>query len=139
MRRIDAYSQPTPPWTRIEMLIAAFDGTISRIEQARTLFERNEALKAHQQLIRAQRIVLELYSGIDVRHGQIPKNMQDLYLFVLNCIGLGPKLDLSAALDVLTTIRSGMDSIRETAAQMERQGQLSPIKDQTQLLQNIVA
>lgn len=139
MRRIDAYSHAPPPMTRIELLLAAFDGIASRLEQARKLLEENERAKAEPLLLRSQRIVLELYSGIDLRFGQIPENMQKLYLYVLSCIGMGPELDLPAALDVLRSIRDGLESIRDSATQMERNGELAPLSEKSQLLRNIVA
>jgi flagellin-specific chaperone FliS len=139
MKRLDAYSQPAAPWTRIEMLLAAFDGIISRLERAQEFLDANEVLKAQPLLLRSQQIVLALYEGIDLRFGQIPENMQRLYLFVLNCIGMGQKLDVPAAINVLRVIRQGLDSIRGTAGEMERRGELSPVVEDPRLLRHIVA
>lgn len=139
MNRLGLYSQPVTNWTRIEMLLAAFDGTISRLQRAQLLLEQNEPLQAQPLLLRSQQIVLALYEGIDLRYGQIPENMQKLYLFVLNCIGMGPKLDITSALNVLQMIRGGLESIRDSASEMERRGELSPAQDDLRLLKNIVA
>lgn len=139
MKRLDAYSQPSVPWTRIEMLLAAFDGIISRLERARELLENKDTVKAQSLLLRSQQIVLALYEGIDLRYGKIPENMQQLYLFVLNCIGMGPKLDIEAALTVLQRIREGLVSIKDTASEMERRGELSPVIEDPRLLRHIVA
>lgn len=140
MKRLDAYSnQPAAPWTRIEMLLAAFDGIISRLEQAQNLVDQNEPLKAQPLLLRSQQIILALYEGLDVRYGQIPENMQKLYLFVLTCIGMGPKLDVPAALNILAKIRDGLESIRTSASEMERRGELSPVTEDPRLLRHIVA
>lgn len=139
MKRLDAYSQPAAPWTRIEMLLAAFDGIITRLEQAQAFLDENNALKAQPLLLRSQQIVLALYEGIDLRFGQIPENMQKLYLFVLTCIGMGPNLDVPAALKVLRTIRGGLDGIRGSASEMERRGDLSPVLDDPRMLKHIVA
>jgi flagellin-specific chaperone FliS len=139
MKRLDAYSQPPAPWTRIEMLLAAFDGITSRLERAQALLDRKETLAAQPLLVRSQQIVLALYEGIDLRHGQIPENMQKLYLFILSCIGMGPALDVPAALRILGRIREGLDAIRESAAGMERRGELSPVVEDPRLLRHIVA
>lgn len=139
MKRLDAYSQPAAPWTRIEMLIAAFDGMISRIERAQELLDQNETLKAQPLLLRSQQIVLALYEGIDLRYGRIPENMQKLYLFVLTCIGMGQRLDLPAALNILRMIRGGLGDIHTSANEMERHGELSPVGEDPRLLRNIVA
>ena len=139
MKRLDAYSQPAAPWTRIEMLLAAFDGMISRLERAQAFQDDGEPLKAQPLLLRSQQIVLALYEGIDLRYGQIPENMQKLYLFVLTCIGMGPALDLPAALNVLRMIREGLNGIRGTASEMERRGEVAPVLEDPRLLRNIVA
>jgi flagellin-specific chaperone FliS len=138
MKRLDAYHQPAIRWTRIEMLLAAFDGVILCLEQVQGPLAQNERLKT-QQLLTAQQLVLALYEGLDVRYGKVPENMQKLYLFVLNCIGMGPKLDLPSALKVLRTIRSGLDSIREQASAMERRGELSPATEEVQVLKHLIA
>lgn len=139
MKRLDAYAQPAVQWTRIEMLLAAFDGTISRLETAQSLLEQGESIEAQQLLLTSQRLILALYEGIDLRYGETPANMQKLYLFVLGCIGVGEKLDLPAALKVLKIIQGGLRDVKEVAKDMERRGQVSPVTEDPRMLRNIVA
>lgn len=139
MKRLDTYAQSAVQWTRIEMLLAAFEGTLSRLETAQKLIEQNEFERAQPLLFTSQRLVLALYEGIDLRYGEIPANMQKLYLFVLGCIGVGEKLDLPAAIKVLKIIQGGLQDIRETANEMERKGQLSPVPENPKVLKYIVA
>lgn len=142
MKRLDLYaqhSQPAAPWTRIEMLLAAYEGITSRLERARILLDQDETIQAQPLLLRSQQLILALYEGIDLRYGQIPENMQKLYLFVLTCIGMGPKLDLPAALEILYRIRQGLESIRGSASEMERRGELSPVLEDPRLLKHIEA
>lgn len=139
MKRLYAYSQPEVNWTRIEMLLAAFDGTITRLEKAHALIEQGEIAQAQPILLTAQRLVLALYEGIDLRHGEIPANMQQLYLYVLGSIGVGDKFDLPGAIKVMKIIQGGLLDIRETANELERSGQLQPVTEQPRLLRNIVA
>jgi len=139
MRHLRAYSeQPSVRWTRIETLLAAFDGVIAIIEQVQGPLAEDELLKTRQ-LLTAQQLVLALYEGIDLRHGEVPENMQKLYLFVLSCIGMGPKLDLPAALQIMQTIRSGLLSIRDEANDLERRGDVSPVTQDAQLLRHLIA
>jgi flagellin-specific chaperone FliS len=137
MKRLDAYEQQPPNWTRIEMLLAAFDGVIQRLETAQKLIVANELCKAQPLLLRAQRIVLELYSGLDLRHGEVPGNMGKLYLFVLNCIGMGESLNVPAALDVLGIVRDGLNDVRDSANAMERRGQVPHAPHQTHVLRDV--
>ena len=48
MRRSDAYKQHSPNWTRAEMLLAAFDGVIQRLQLAQDLLDQEEILKAQR-------------------------------------------------------------------------------------------
>lgn len=137
MRRLDAYQQQSPNWTRIEMLLAAFEGVIQRLTAAQELITSNETWKAQPLLLRSQRIVLELYSGLDLRHGDVPDNMGKLYLFVLHCIGIGESLNVPAALDVLCIIRDGLNSVRDSANDLEQRGQIPHAPHQTCVLQDV--
>lgn len=122
MSPLDAYAQ-TPNWTRIDMLIAAFDGTVQRLNRAAELLKQNpDDAEAQSLLIRCQRIVCELYAGLDLEHGDIPQNMQRLYLFVLSRIGIGDELDIDGAVSVLQTVREALESVRDEASALERSG-----------------
>lgn len=137
MKRLDAYEQQSPSWTRVEMLLAAFDGVIERLRLAQELVTAGQNWKAQPYLLRAQRIVLELYSGLDLRHGEVPDNMGKLYLFVLHSIGMGETLNIPAALDVLNIIYDGLNSIRDTANELERRGQVPHAPVQARILQDV--
>ncbi len=139
MNPLDAYQQQTPNWTRIDMLIAAFDGTIARLKRAADLLQKNaEDMEAQALLIRCQRIVCELYAGLNLEHGEIPKNMQQLYLFVLSRIGLGDKLEIDAAINVLMTIREGLGAVRQDAMELEKSGMWDGVdQDASSLLQAV--
>lgn len=139
MKRIDAYSQQKAPWTRIELLLAAYDGILSRLERAQAFLDSGEPLKAQPLLLRSQQLVLALYEGTDARYGEIPQNMQKLYLFVLTCIGMGTDLDIPAARRILGKIQEGLVSIRGTANEMERRGEISGTVDETRTLRHVIA
>ena len=46
MRGFDAYQtqKNKPSWTRIDMLLAAYDGALSRLKEAQTLLEKGDEL-----------------------------------------------------------------------------------------------
>ncbi len=119
------------------MLLAAFDGVIQRLTAAQELIAANETWKAQPLLLRSQRIVLELYSGLDLRLGDVPDNMGKLYLFVLNCIGMGESLNVPSALDVLGIVRDGLNDVRDMAIELEHRGQLPQAPHQTHVLQDV--
>jgi flagellin-specific chaperone FliS len=121
-------------WTRIDMLLALYDGAMQRIEQAREAMERGDTPAAQPLLLRAQRIVVELHAGLDLRHGQLPHDFQRLYGFVLHALSAGTGRHLAAALDVLRTLRDGLAGIRDETVRLERSGTIPPV-DQDRLLQ----
>ncbi len=133
----DAY-QLTPNWTRIEMLIAGYDGTIQRLRKAVGHLRDGREDLAAPLLIRAQRLVTELYAGLDLQHGVIPQNVQKIYIFVLGAIGDGSIEDLDTSINSLETIRSALDSIRDEANQLERCGQLTAANEEVQQIQHAV-
>jgi flagellin-specific chaperone FliS len=104
---------------------------------AQELVADDQLWKAQPLLLRAQRIVLELYSGLDLRQGAVPVNMSKLYLFVLHSIGMGESLNIPAALDVLNIIREGLNGIRDSANDLEHQGQVPHAPFQTNVLQDV--
>lgn len=127
MTAIQTYREQTPDWYRIDMLLAAYDGAIQRTGQALELVKIGDKSQAIPLLVRAQRILLELYAGLDVSQGEIPQNMQKLYIFVMHRFSVGDAESLQSALDMLHTIRGGLGSIREEAVELEQKGKLHPV------------
>lgn len=127
MNARDAYKQQQAAgWTRIDMLLALYDGAIARIEQARQALDRGDP-SAVGLLLRSQRIVAELLASLDLQHGQVPRDLQRLYAFVLSCISRGTTQDADAALEVLRTLREGLATIRSEAVRLERSGAIPPV------------
>ncbi len=112
--------------TRIELLLALYDGAISRLETARDALARRDPSAAAPALLRAQRIVLELLAGLDLRYGEVPRNLQRLYTFVLHSIAAGSADRIAAGLGVLGTLREGLLEIRTEAVTLERSGAIPP-------------
>lgn len=119
--------QRTTSWTRIEMLLALYEGAIARLEEARSLLASGNAVGAAPALVRAQRIVAELLSGVDLSHGEVPSNFQRLYAFVLQAIASSEARQIDGALEVLRTLQEGLLEIRTEATQLERSGAIPPI------------
>ena len=127
MNAHDIYKQQQAVgWTRIDMLLALYDGAIERTEKARDAIARGDRSAAVAPLLRAQRIVAELFAGLDLGYGELPRDLQRLYVFVLRSITQGTPEHLGAALDVLRTLREGLAGIRSEAVELERSGAIPP-------------
>ena len=131
----DAYQQSrASSWTRIDMLLALYDGAIDRLSQARTAMEQKDYQTATSLLLRVQRIVSELIGGLDARDEQLAGNLHRLYTYVLELVTRRTPEDASAAIDLLTTLREGWESVSEEARKLERQGVIPPAES-TRLVQ----
>lgn len=109
------------------MLLALYEGAIARLEESRGLLVGGNMVAAAPSLVRAQRIVAELLSGVDLSHGEVPRNFQRLYAFVLQAIASGEVRQIEGALEVLRTLQEGLLEIRNEATQLERSGAIPPI------------
>ena len=107
--------QQTVGWTRIDLLLALYNGAIERLTKAREELERGDALAATSLLVRAQLIVAELAAGIDLRHGELPRNLLRLYTFAAQRIQLGKTENIDEVLRILNILREGMQGIRGEA------------------------
>ena len=117
--------QQTIGWSRIDLLLALYDGAIERLEQTRQALARADRTAAAPLLVRSQRIVLELAASLDFKYGEVSKNLHRLYLFVMGAMS-GTKPDIEAALAVLRVLREGLEGIRPEAIQLERSGAIPP-------------
>ncbi len=121
----------TAGWTRIDMLLALFDGAIGRLETAADALGRADHAAAAPHLIRGQRMVIELLAGLDLKEGQLPQRLRDLYAFVLQQTTECTADSVRLAARILQTIREGFEGIREEARRLERNGELPGLEEGT--------
>lgn len=123
------YKQTTPAWTRIDMLLALFNGGIERCEQALDAMERQDHAAAKQLLIKARLIVMGLASGVIADGDPVTTTILQLYEYAQHTLGQGRSEDVRGALGVLRTLREGFQQIRPEAIAQERSGVIPPIND----------
>jgi flagellar protein FliS len=127
MNPFHAYKQQElAGWTRIDLLLALFDGAIERLDKAIPLLRQRDRKNAAPLLARASLIVNGLASGLDKDLGEVPENLLRLYEFVTHAIRTQRFDHLEAATRVLRTLREGFQGIRQEALQMERSGAIPP-------------
>lgn len=125
--------QTTPAWTRVDMLLALFDGGIERCEQAVAALERSDSRTAKQLLVKARLIVLGLASGVAVDGDPVTTTFLQLYEFAQHALSQGSVEDVRGALNVLRILREGFQKIRSEAADLERSGLIPPINNTSTL------
>jgi flagellar secretion chaperone FliS len=119
--------QTTPAWTRIDMLLALFDGGIERCEKGLAALERQDSRTAKHFLVKARLIVLGLASGVVPDGDPVTTTMLRLYEYAQHALGQGSAEDVRGALNVLRILREGFQKIRTEAVDLERRGLIPPI------------
>ena len=62
-----------------KLVVMLFNGAIKRAEEAKRQLEKKKFESVHNNLIRSQEIVAELRGSLDMRHGEVAKNLDRLY------------------------------------------------------------
>lgn len=120
-----AYSQQQQPtnWARIDLLLALYDGAITRLERALAALRSGDVTTARPILARVQAIVLELAAGINFDAGDPSSaNLMRLYEFFAQALAGTEVRALESVLKSLTTLREGFAAVRVEAVQLERGG-----------------
>lgn len=122
-----AYRRPEPSagWTRIDLLLALYDGALDRLERADAALRAGDRNAAVTALAKAQLILAELAAGVRLDgNEETGTNLLRLYEFAAHQLR-EPRADgVAAARKVLATLREGFQAIRAEAADLERSGRL---------------
>lgn len=95
-----------------------YDGAIRFMDQGIAAIEQSDLEVQNQSIQKAQRIVMELMSCLDMRQGsEIAKNLLSLYTFVLQELVEGNMKDdadaIKRARKVMSDLREGWDELSQ--------------------------
>lgn len=62
-----------------KLIVMLFNGAIKRAEEAKRQLDKGKNEAVHNNLIRSQEIVAELRASLDMKHGEVAKNLDRLY------------------------------------------------------------
>jgi flagellin-specific chaperone FliS len=127
-------NEPSTGWTRIDLLLALYDGALERLDKAEAALRAGNETAAVPLLVRVQLIVAELSAGVrlDV-NPEAGTNMLRLYEFVANELRKPRQEGIANARKILRTLREGFEGIRAEANELERTGRL-PSADRLQMV-----
>ena len=108
-------------FTRIDMLLALFDRSIERLEQAHQDLLSGNRLNAQNLLLRAQGLVTGLAAGVDP-NAPIASKLLPLYNYIVHAISLVDVEKTADSIRLLSTVREGFRAIRAEAIELERNG-----------------
>jgi flagellar biosynthetic protein FliS len=124
-----AYEQSgTTRTTRVDMILALYDGAIASVENGRSALLANDAARAYSLLMKAQQFIEGLAAGLDLSQVEATINLLRLFEFCAHCVGSGSPEKLEAAVKVLKTLREGYQEIRTEAIRLERTGEIPPLE-----------
>lgn len=114
-------------WTRIDLLLALYDGAIDRLEAALRALAQDQDSAAQPLLRRVELIVAGMVAGTNPEGDDSSQNLLRLYDYVIRCLRAAGPRELHSALSVLRTLREGFQGIREEALRLERTGAVPPV------------
>lgn len=113
-------------WSRVDMLLALYNAAIDDVGRALEARRNGDELTSKREALHAERLVVELLSGLDLNHGAIAEQLQSLFLFVLKQLADGSQPQLESAIQILSSLRDGFLAIRDEAIELERSGVIPP-------------
>ena len=118
-------------WTRIEMLLAIYEGTIAALDDGLDSLNRNQKSEYPARQLRVSQLCLLLISGIDPVPPEEGSNLRELYVYCLDQISQPDVNTWTNARKVLVTLREGFQGIREQGIQLEAEGAITPLTSST--------
>ncbi|MBS1715685.1 MAG: flagellar export chaperone FliS [Armatimonadetes bacterium] len=96
----------------LQLVVMLYDGALKNIAAGKAAMERKDTFKQNEALLKAQKIIAELISCLDMdKGGEIAQNLLALYSFCYNKLveaNIGDATDgLDQASEVLKDLRSG--------------------------------
>lgn len=107
---------------RADLILALFEETIRKLEQARDALQRRDRAAAKPLLNRALLLVGGLASGVIPDAGELANNCLRLYEFALHRIQAETLVGVEDALRALRPLQEGFQGIRDEAVELERNG-----------------
>lgn len=111
-------------WTRIDMLIALYDRSISAIEMAQNAKEAGDSIETANRILEANRMILGLHSGLNTDKYPLAVDVARLLNFVTLRLG---EQRFDEAIHFLDKLRTSFSQIREEAAALEKTGSIPPL------------
>ena len=106
----------------VELIIMLYDGCRKAILLAQRAIEKNNPAEAHKQLTKAQDIIGELVTSLDMRY-EIAEQLLDLYEFILIQLAeINVKKDVALIPPILEIVESLRDTWQQVFDQQKKGG-----------------
>jgi len=121
---------------QLELMLMLYDGAIGFLRKARPCIREKRIEEAHNNLMKAKRIVAHLCSTLDLlviptEGRELANNLHQLYMFCYERVGMANlkknENDLDAALNVLEMLREGWSELEKSGEWQSEQA--APVFD----------
>ncbi len=107
--------------SQLDLILQVYDGAIKAVMDARHEYDQQENQKGYEDIERAKRFVMHLYTTLDFDKGeQIAEKLGHLYVYALNQMNVLQATKTVSEADniigVLTNLRNGWSELRQTDA-----------------------
>jgi len=114
----------------LQLVIMLYDGALKFMEAGKHAMQTSDLPKQNASLQRAQRIVMELMSCLDLQQGgEVAKNLLALYTYVLNQLveaNMNDQVEpIDRSMKVLSDLRESWVAIDRTEGQQDEQQSLA--------------
>ena len=113
-------------WTRIDMLLELYERTIAAVRMAQKAQAADDKAQMQLQVYESHKLILAIHSGLKVDESEIAHNVARLLGFIVLRIDEG---NFEEAVQFLEKLHSGYADIREEAATLEANGEISPLQE----------
>lgn len=104
-----------------KLVVMLFNGAIQRASQAREAIEQNKPAEAHKHLVRAQDIIGELRSSLDMSHGEVVQAIDRTYeYFLYQLVQANLRKDVAIIDGLVPLIEEMRDTWKEAFDREER-------------------
>ncbi len=117
-------------WTRIDMLLALYDRTISAIHMAQAAKDSGDSIQLGTRILEANRMILGLHSGLDTDRYPLAVDVARLLNFVTLRL---EEQKFDESVHFLKKLRDSFSQIRDEATELEKKGTIPPLVDANSL------
>lgn len=106
-----------------KLIVMLFNGAIQRAEEAKRQIEKGRIQNVHNNLIRAQDIIAELRSALNMSAGEIARNLDRIYEYIQHLLVMGnirkDAAPITDCIEMMTTMRDTWREVFETVGNEE--------------------
>jgi flagellin-specific chaperone FliS len=114
-------------WTRVDMLLELYRTALRHTDAAIQLLQAGRRPEARLELLKGARVVGGLKAGLDLSRGDIPRRMDQLFDYALDCFADGELSRVASARRILQNLRQAFEEIRPEAIALEKSGEIPPL------------